>query len=334
MNSVSAPTPPDPNATAAAQTGMNRDTALSTQLTNMTNQVTPSGSLNYNQTGNNTYVDSTGKTVSIPQFTATQSLSPTEQGIFNTGETTKQNLANIGADQSAKIGGILGTNVDLSNDAVEGRLMDLGSKRLDPMFARSDDALRTRLSNQGIEPGSQAWNAEMTQAGQTKNDAYNQLLLTGHQQGVSDIMAQRNAPINEISALMSGSQVSQPNFTNTPQTQVAGVDYGGMVNNQYQGQVQQQQIAQSGQNALMGGLFGLAGSAATAGIKYSDRRLKTEIRTVGKLHNGLPVHSFRMKTGGPKQIGLMADEVQKVRPEAVSEDARGMKMVDYEKATA
>lgn len=334
MNNVAAPTPPDPNATAAAQTGMNRDTALSTQLTNMTNQNTPSGSLNYNQTGNNTYVDSTGKTVSIPQFTATQSLSPTEQGIFNTGEQTKQNIAQIGADQSAKIGGILGTNVDLGPNAVDADLMKLGSARLDPMFAKSDDALRTRLTNQGIMPGSAAWNAEMTQAGQTKNDAYNQLLLTGHQQGVSDILTARNQPINEISSLMSGSQVSQPNFTNTPQTQVAGVDYGSMVNNQYQGQVQQQQIAQSGQNALMGGLFGLAGSAATAGIKYSDRRLKTEIHTVGKLHNGLPVHSFRMKAGGPKQIGLMADEVQKVKPEAVSEDARGMKMVDYEKATA
>lgn len=268
MNNVAAPTPPDPNATAAAQTGMNRDTALSTQLTNMTNQNTPSGSLNYNQTGNNTYVDSTGKTVSIPQFTATQSLSPAEQGIFNTGEQTKQNLADIGQQQSAKIGGILGTNVDLSNNAVEGRLMDLGSKRLDPMFARSDDALRTRLTNQGIMPGSQAWNAEMTQAGQTKNDAYNQLLLTGHGQAVQQALTERNQPLNEISALMSGSQVSQPNFTNTPQTQVAGVDYGGMVNQNYQGQVQQQQIAQSGQNALMGGLFGLAGTAATAGIKY------------------------------------------------------------------
>lgn len=327
-------TPPDPKVTADAQAGMNRDTATASQLTNMTNQVGPDGSLTYGQTGSNSYVGADGKTVTIPQFTATTSLSPGGQQIHDTNLQTQLSLAGIGKDQASKIGGILGTNVNLNNDAVEGRLMDLGSKRLDPMFARNEDALRTRLTNQGLQPGSQAWNAEMTNFSQGRNDAYDQLLLKGRQQSVDEIMAERNQPLNEITALLSGSQVSQPKFTATPQTQVAGVDYGGMVQNQFQGQLQQQATQQAGANALMGGLFGLAGSAATAGIKYSDRRLKTHIRHVGKLHNGLPVYTFHMKDGGPKQMGLMADEVQKVRPEAVSEDARGMKMVDYEKATA
>jgi hypothetical protein len=62
---------------------------------------------------------------------------------------------------------------------------------------------------------------------------------------LNEILAERNQPLNEISALMSGSQVAQPTFTNTPQTQVAGVDYGGMVNNNYQGQVQQQAISRA-----------------------------------------------------------------------------------------
>jgi hypothetical protein len=73
---------------------------------------------------------------------------PQGQQIHDTNLQTQLSLAGIGRDQAAKIGGILGTNVNLNNDAVEGRLMDLGSKRLDPMFARNEDALRTRLTNQ------------------------------------------------------------------------------------------------------------------------------------------------------------------------------------------
>lgn len=261
-------TPPDPKVTADAQAGMNRDTATATQLTNMTDQVGPDGSLTYGQTGSNSYVGADGKTVTIPHFTATTSLSPEGQKIHDTNLQTQLSLAGIGRDQSAKIGSILGTNINLNNDAVESRLMEIGSKRLDPMFARNEDALRTRLTNQGIMPGSQAWNAEMSQFGEGRNDAYNQLLLKGRDQSVNEILTERNQPLNEITALLSGSQVSRPSFTNTPTTQVAGVDYGGMVQNQFQGQMQNAAMDQSSKNAFMGGLFGLAGTAATAGIKY------------------------------------------------------------------
>jgi hypothetical protein len=130
MQDVKQPTPPDPKATADAQAGMNRDTAVATQLTNMVDQNGPDGSLAYNQTGANSYMGADGKLVTIPKFTATTTLSPTGQLIHDTGNQTAINLANIGRDQSAKIGGILGTNVNLNNDAVEGRLMELGSKRL------------------------------------------------------------------------------------------------------------------------------------------------------------------------------------------------------------
>src|SRR4051812_28515229 len=125
-----APTPPDPVATANAQSNMNTNTATTQQLLNMTNQVTPDGSLSYNQTGTNTFVGADGKSYSVPQFTATTSLSPTAQGIYDTNNQTKTNLANIGKDQSAKIGTLLGSNLQLGNEATEARLMQLGSARL------------------------------------------------------------------------------------------------------------------------------------------------------------------------------------------------------------
>ena len=71
-------------------------------------------------------------------------------------------------------------------------------------------------------------------------------------------MTERNQPINEITALLSGSQVQAPNFVNTPQNQIAGTDYSGNVYRSYQGQLDAYKQQQANSNAMMGGLFGLA----------------------------------------------------------------------------
>jgi len=47
MNTPSAPAAPDPTATATAQGNMNTNTAITQQLLNQTNQVTPYGDLTY-----------------------------------------------------------------------------------------------------------------------------------------------------------------------------------------------------------------------------------------------------------------------------------------------
>lgn len=63
----------------------------------------------------------------------------------------------------------------------------------------------------------------------------------------------------------------------------------------------------------------------------SDRRIKTDIRRVGTLDNGLPVYAFRYFGTGPVHIGVMAQEVEAFRPEAVW-TINGVKMVDYGRA--
>lgn len=78
----------------------------------------------------------------------------------------------------------------------------------------------------------------------------------------------------------------------------------------------------------------MLGAAVSVGASklMSDRRLKTDIRAVGKLDNGLTVYRYRYKAGGPVHIGVMADEVAKVRPEAyVKGAAGGFDAVDYGK---
>tara|TARA_R110002110_G_scaffold11947_1_gene56971 strand:+ start:4323 stop:5300 length:978 start_codon:yes stop_codon:yes gene_type:complete len=71
------------------------------------------------------------------------------------------------------------------------------------------------------------------------------------------------------------------------------------------------------------------GTAGTAALLASDRRVKENISQVGSLDNGLPVYLFNYKGGNTPQIGLMAQDVEKVNKKAVVE-INGIKMVNYD----
>lgn len=86
---------------------------------------------------------------------------------------------------------------------------------------------------------------------------------------------------------------------------------------------------------IFGSGLGLAGLGLQAYSAFSDERLKDDIKPVGKLNDGQTVYSYRYKGDDITQIGLLAQEVEKVRPEAVSVDpASGFKKVHYGVATA
>lgn len=324
---VSTPKAPDPYATAAAQSGMNRDTAVSQQLINMTDQVNPWGTVAYSPNGSTSYVDSTGKTVTIPRYTQTTTFTPEQQQIFDLTQGAQTNLAGLAKDQSAMLQDYLSKPFEFNNQDAADWSYDLAASRILPQQQRSQEALRTQLINSGLRPGSDTYNIAMEQQMQANNDQLNQLALTGRSQAFSEALAGRNQPINEITALMSGSQVSNPASMSgaTPQASVGGVDYTGLVNQQYQAKLANQQ-------AMMGGLFGLAGNLGSA-FALSDARLKTDVERVGTLDNGLPVYGYRYSFGGPYHIGVMAQDVERVNPDAVVEIG-GFKAVDYRKAVS
>lgn len=142
--------------------------------------------------------------------------------------------------------------------------------------------------------------------------------------------------------------------------------YIGQVTGNYGGTttLTQPYFNNQGQNALSGAVGGAtlggsllgpaglgltsagAGSGIGAGLGalmmlFSDPRLKTDDEPVGKLDNGLTVHSYRYIDDPPemRRIGLMADEVERKRPDAVAIAGPewgalgGMRMVDYARAT-
>jgi hypothetical protein len=75
-----------------------------------------------------------------------------------------------------------------------------------------------------------------------------------------------------------------------------------------------------------GRVINAAGTVATA---FSDRRLKTDIERIGEREDGLGVYLFRYLWSPVQHIGVMAQEVLKVKPEAVIHTPSGFMAVDY-----
>lgn len=298
-----APDVPDPMETSAAATGTNVSTAIANTMMGQVGQVGPGGSLSYDQTGSYSYTDPyTGESYDIPQFTATQTMSPEMQGIYS-GMTSRMN------DVVGSLGG------DYNMADAEAQLMEMGQQRISPILERDRAALESRLANQGLNPGSAAWEAEMSGFNNRSNDAYNQLALSGRGQAFGEMMAMRQAPINEISALLSGQQMAAPNYQTATPTGIPTTDNAGLINNAYNQEFGNYESAMGTWNDTMGGLFGLGKAAIAA----SDCRLKKDIIKIGE-NSGLNVYEYRYKwepDTAPLRRGYMAQEIIKVIPEAV-----------------
>lgn len=312
------PKAPDPAQTAAAQGAWNSFTAQQQQAMNMTGQNSPWGSLSYQQTGTQTIIDPNGKPIEVPMYTANTTLSPQQQAIYDQTQAAELNLANIANEQSGRIGELLNNPFEFNNSDAEQWAYDLASPRILQQQQKNEAALRSQLTASGIRPGNAQWDSEMARLTNANTDQLNQLALTGRSQAFNEALAQRNQPLNEIIGLMSGTQIQNPNatFAQTPQSQVAGVDYSGLVQNKYNADMQ----AYSAKTGALGGLFGGIASI------FSDERLKTNIKRIGATDEGQPIYSYNYIWGGPTQVGVMAQESP---ADAVSVHDSGYLMVDY-----
>lgn len=324
--SSSAPPPPDPRQTAQAQTGTNVGTAIANTMMSQVGQQTPFGSLSYDQTGTYAYNDPyTNQTYDIPQFTATQQLSPEQQQLYETGVGTQQNLANIGQEQSAFLQNYLGQPVDLSAGNIEGYIDTHFQDDFDTQWGDRQSALENQLAQQGIGRGSDAHTKAMADFSTERSNAWDNVY--GNQYGLAQqsILTERNQPINEIMALLGGSQVQQPNFRNEGSATIPTTDTAGLIGQNYQQQYQRANAADERKAGLWGSIIGAGGSLAPM-MMMSDKRLKKDIKPVGKLYE---YHYKDDPKGAPKRVGVMAQEVEKIRPDAVVTRNDGMKGVNY-----
>jgi hypothetical protein len=192
----------------------------------------------------------------------------------------------------------LGNN-DFSADRQ--RVEDALMSRLNPQLDRDRASLENTLVNQGFSRNTEAFDREMEKANQTATDARMQAILAGgqeqsrmteiararglyemglRQQGYSDTqtarerglqeqLALRNQPINEISALMSGGQVTMPQFTPYRAQPMSETPIGQYMYQSAQMNNQNAIAKAQAQQQQMSGLFGLAGNLAGAGAYWA-----------------------------------------------------------------
>jgi hypothetical protein len=286
-----APAPPDPYATAGAQTGANVNSAIASGVIGNVNQTGPYGSTSYNQTDTYTMTGPDGQTYQVPRYTQTTTLSPEQQQLYNQQTQIGSKMNNLASGQLDTLGSVLGTRASadglpsVTNDfsADRARVEQAMFDRINPQLERDRAGLENNLTNQGFQRGTDAFNEAMGEYGRNVNDS--RLAITerglGEQQGLfgmqqsnrqralTEMLALRNQPINEIGALMSGGQVSLPQFAGYNAPQIGAADVSGNVYNSAalansQWQTQQQAAAQK-QAALYGGLGGLGGAAMYGG---------------------------------------------------------------------
>jgi len=196
--------------------------------------------------------------------------------------------------------------------------------------AQSNQALQQNYSNQLA--AQQQNNAAMQQmfANQQSGAGLNN---QAQQQAYNQAMTQYNMPLNTLSALRTGAQVQNPSFVNSAQqATTSGADILGAAQMGYNAQMGDFNQKQAAQQNFNQGLMGLGGAGIMA---FSDIRMKENIKQIHWLPNGLPVYEFEYKpeykdiAGHGKFVGVMAQEVELVQPEAVITNADGYKMVNY-----
>lgn len=320
---MKAPKAPDPYATAAAQTSSNQATAQYNAALNRVSQYTPYGNQVYSQSGQ----DSSG----APIWRSDISLTPQAQQQLD--NQMQQN------NQLSQLGFTLG---DQTKTAIDKPYSDEATTRqgaqdayyakeagyLDPQFRNQGNDLDARLANQGVVQGSQAYGRAQDELARQKTFAYGQAQQQAIGAGTSaqatalqNQSTLKNAALNQLNALRTGTQIQNPTFTNAPTATAAGTDISGLIEQNYG-----QQSANA--NNFNAGLFGMGGAALSA-VKFSDRRLKHSIRKIGTHRIGVPLVEFAYLCSDKMHVGVMAQDVLKVMPAAVVTDGAGFMRVNY-----
>lgn len=260
------PDVPDPYATGAAQSQANIDAILESAKINQMGLNLPGYNVNY-----------TGE-IGSPDRTMNLALAPDRQQLADILSGQYLNMAGglPGQPDWGAIPGIPGAD-DFGAEALRSEEAMYGalSSRLDPVMERNQRRLDTQLATQGIPIGSDAYNDVQGQFGRDRFDQElalaNQAIMSGRaeqgrlfgqglatrQQGMSDVVTQNQLPYSNLANLLAMDPRNQVQAPGQPAYQVAPPDIAGLVAQNYATQAGQQ-------NAMLGGLAGLGGSALIA----------------------------------------------------------------------
>ena len=352
FSAPSAPTPPSVSDQTNAQTAANKQTNLSNFTTNNPNTYTPYGSSTY--TANP--VDANGNT----SFNNKITFSPTQQALYDqsTANQTQQgqvagtalggvtNQFNTPYDLQGAVGGMTASQQDLTGDYNNqyDTLYKQQTAYLDPQTQNTQNQLDASLANQGILPGSAAYNNAQDEQNRNTTFAYQQaanqaqagagaeqtrlanLGLQNQQQAAQLYTQQYQEPLNLYNSLQTGTQASLPQFNATSTSNSAAPNVLGAYANNMNAQNNAYNAQTGSYNATIGALGSLGGAAASR----SDARCKANIKKLGKI-KGHNLYEFEYIGDDSKHIGVMAQEVKAINPDAVIVMPDGFYAVDYSK---
>lgn len=296
----SAPAAPDPTATAAAQTQSNQQTAAYQTALNNYNTYTPLGNSTWQQTG-------TDPTTGAPTWAQTVSLTPTAQSTLNQDMSNSNQLSQAQGQLLGNVQSSIAQPIDTSglpgiaSSVQGGNLGSAGAQQainasygqqmglLQPQFNQQNTSIQAQLANQGITPGSEAYNNAMnnqsmqqnfatTQAADNavgqginyQNQQYNQglqsagLQNSANGQQLQQLFALNDQPMNMYNSMMSGTQVQMPSFNSGSQAQVGQTNVLGAQQMAYNGQLNAYNAQTGTQNSELGAGASIAAAAAIA----------------------------------------------------------------------
>lgn len=258
-------------------------------------------------------------------------------------DNTLNNLTSYASEASKQLGSMGNYNFsvdgsDTARQRTEQAVYQSYIDKLSPQFANQNSDMAASLANKGLSVGSEAYSRAMTDLQNNQNDALGQAAY-------QSVLAGQNAFSNSLS-----DQINSANFGNSAQSnyinqllQALQNSYSGYdiamdkygIQSGADARIAQNKAYNTAAQTNAGNNFlGSAMQALGMAAKFSDRRLKENIRAVGQLDNGLTVYCFNYKGSNVPQIGLIAQEVQEVKPEAVVEGDDGFLRVRYDLACA
>lgn len=234
----------------------------------------------------------------------------------------------------------LGSGESARKQASEAAYQQAAS-RLDPQWREVEEQNRTRLLNQGLAEGSEAYNKAMDRLSQQRNDAYNQANFSSIREGTAagqalfgqnmaarnqamqELLRARSQPLSELQALQGFA--SMPGFAQAGQAQAPNLL--GAASQQDQANFMRWMQAQQGRADTIGGIMDLIGTLGPL-IAASDERVKTDVQRLSEeVLPGVPLATFRYRPemGMPGlYAGVVAQDLQKVQPNAVSQGDDGI----------
>jgi len=212
------------------------------------------------------------------------------------------------------------------------------AKQQNMATAQTEAGLRSEAFNTGLGAAQQQQGvslaaeqanraAKAAEAGQVQGigkDIYS--IGSGVSQGLAGLGA------GQQQAALTGAQAQLSAGTAQQQTEQAGKS--AMYNQFLQQQGYPFQTTQFLANIAegTGALSGSNTSQTQPSSFFSDERLKEDIEPIGETYDGQKIYKYRYKGQEGKQIGLVAQDVERKHPDAVG-SSQGFKTVDYDAAT-